>query len=142
MEQARTTALQGRIAEEAMAVISLTSSDADVTDYEQVIEITGRANGIPRAITEEYLRRIDAAREETFRVERGETVTDSVISGVVQINWPPRKIIETVELLFESSVQLEQREYRAALFNMARMLMGMHNLMDLLPDGPQAGTVS
>lgn len=62
MEQAKGIALQERLRNEALAMLALIECESCAAEYQQAIQLVGKACGIPHATTEEHLRMIDIAR--------------------------------------------------------------------------------
>lgn len=62
MEQAKGITLQERLRNEALAMLALMECEKCAEEYQQAILLVGKACGIPRATTDEYLRTIDTAR--------------------------------------------------------------------------------
>ena len=132
MDQARSTNLQKRLRNEAMALLGLAGCETCVAEYQEVIRLVGRACGVPHATTEEHLGLIEAAKDEMRRKSAGEVITESVIPEEVIPNWMPVDVHEAVMGLFEASLRLEQYEERCALHNMASELLETQSFEDWL----------
>lgn len=132
MDKARSSNLQMRLRNEAMAVLSLAGHEEWATEYEQAIRLVGKACGIPLSDTEEHLKLVDAARDEVRRKNAGESVSESVIPENLIPNWMPVDVHEAVMALFEASLHLEQHEERGALYSMANTLLETQSFEDWL----------
>ena len=132
MDRARSSNLQMRLQNEAMAVLSLAGHEEWGTEYEQAIRLVGKACGIPLSDTEEHLQLVDAARDEVRRKNAGETISESVIPENLISNWMPVDVHEAVMALFEASLHLEQHEERCALYSMANTLLETQSFEDWL----------
>ena len=123
MDKARSSNLQLRFQNEAMAVLSLAGHEGWGTEYQQAIRLVGKACGIPLNDTEEHLKLVDAARDEVRRKNDGEVISKSVFPENLAPNWMPMDVHEAVMALFEASLHLEQYEERSALYCMANTLL-------------------
>ena len=123
MDKARSSNLQMRLRNEAMAVLSLAGHEGWGTEYEQAIRLVGKASGIPLSDTEEHLKLIDAAKDEVRRKEAGEVISESLIPEEIIPNWMPVDVHEAVMALFEASLHLEQPEERRVLYSMANTIL-------------------
>lgn len=140
MDQARSINLQKRLRNEAMALLALAGCETCVTEYQEVIQLVGKACGVPHATTEEQLGLIEAAKDEVRRKNAGEVITESVIPEEIIPNWLPVDVHETVVALFEASLRLEQYEERCALYNMASELLETQSFEDWLVNIAGGGT--
>ena len=140
MDKARSSTLQKRLRNEAMAMLGLAGCEASVTEYQQAIRLVGKACGIPHTDTEEHLKLIDAAKDEMQRKTAGEVISGTVIPDDIIPNWMPVDVHETVMALFEVSVQLEQHEERCALYSMANVLLETQSFEDWLVNIAGGGT--
>lgn len=132
MEQAKGITLQERLRNEALAMLDLMECEKCAEEYQQAIRLVGKACGIPRATTDEYLRTIDTAKDEVRRKNAGEEIEQSVIPEEIIPNWMPMDIHETVMAIFEASLYLEQEEERCALYATANFLLEAQNYEDWL----------
>ena len=132
MEQAKGITLQERLRNEALAMLDLMECEKCAEEYQQAIRLVGKACGIPRATTDEYLRTIDTAKDEVRRKNAGEEIEQSVIPEEIIPNWMPMDINEPVMAIFEASLYLEQEEERCALYATANFLLEAQNYEDWL----------
>ena len=123
MNQTRSSNLQRRLKDEAMAMLGLAGHEAWLTEYQQAIRLVGKASGIPLSDTEEHLKLIDAAKDEVRRKEAGEVISESLIPEEIIPNWMPVDVHEAVMALFEASLHLEQPEERRVLYSMANTIL-------------------
>lgn len=123
MDKARSSNLQKKLRNEAMAMLGLTGHEAWLTEYQQAIQLVGKACGIPLSDTEEHLKLVDAAKDEVRRKTAGEVISESVIPENLTSNWMPVDVHEAVMALFEASLHLELPEERCALYSMANTLL-------------------
>jgi len=140
MNQTRSSNLQRRLKDEAMAMLGLAGHEAWLTEYQQAIRLVGKASGIPLSDTEEHLKLIDAAKDEVRRKNAGEFISESVIPENLIPNWMPVDVHETVMALFEASLHLELYEERCALYSMANALLETQSFEDWLVNIAGGGT--
>lgn len=139
MEQAKGITLQERLRNEALAMLALIECESCAAEYQQAIQLVGKACGIPHATTEEHLRMIDIAKDEVRRKTAGEKIEQSVIPQEVIPNWMPVDIHETVMAIFEASLDLEQKEERCALYITANVLLETQSFEDWIVNIARGG---
>lgn len=118
--------LQAAISKEAVALLTLLGTDAEVQRYKEAILLIQKAWEIPDADTQPWLDAID--RERTF-AEQGSTehvfpekelpILETGVATLDKIWW-----------LFEAAVRLPAYAERNNLFNLAVELSQIHNLPD------------
>lgn len=140
MDKARSSNLQKRLRNEALAILSLTGHEEWGTEYQQAIRLVGKASGIPLSDTEAHLKSVDAARDEVRRKNAGEVISESVIPENLIPNWMPVDVHEAVMALFEASLHLELHEECCALYSMANTLLETHCFEDWLVNIAGGGT--
>jgi len=140
MDKARSSNLQKRLRNEAMAILSLTGHEEWGTEYQQAIRLVGKACGIPLSDTEAHLKSVDAARDEMRRKNAGEVISESVIPENLIPNWMPVDVHEAVMALFEASLHLELHEERCALYSMANTILETQCFEDWLVNIAGGGT--
>lgn len=140
MDKARSSNLQKRLRNEAMAILSLTGHEEWGTEYQQAIRLVGKASGIPLSDTEAHIKSVDAARDEMRRKNAGEVISEPVIPENLIPNWMPVDVHEAVMALFEASLHLELHEERCALYSMANTLLETQCFEDWLVNIAGGGT--
>lgn len=140
MDKARSSNLQKRLRNEAMAILSLTGHEEWGTEYQQAIRLVGKASGIPLSDTEAHIKSVDAARDEMRRKNAGEVISEPVIPENLIPNWMPVDVHEAVMAFFEASLHLELHEERCALYSMANTLLETQCFEDWLVNIAGGGT--
>ena len=140
MNQTRSSNLQRRLRDEAMAMLGLAGHESWVAEYQQAIRLVGKASGIPLSDPEEHLKLIDTAKDEVRRKEAGEVISESVIPEEIIPNRMPVDVHEAVMALFEASLHLELPEERRALYSTANTLLETQCFEDWLVNIAGGGT--
>ena len=98
--------LQDKLVQEAAAMIALAGSETKVEEYEQAIKLVGKAWGSDQSEVDKWLNLIQQERT----------------AAAAAAN--------------ETAVQLNEKDDRCTLFNMAMTLMECQNLMDWVEKTP------
>ena len=130
MDQQRAKELQGKLVQEAAAMLTLVGSEAEVSEYEQVITLVGKAWELPEKDTLEQLALIQKERETMRRIEKGEPAEHIMPEQDILLNWSGLESIEVIEDLFETTTLLDTQAARCIMFRMAMTLIECQNLLD------------
>lgn len=136
MTQETSRALQEKIAQEAMAMLTLGGAESDVNDYEQTVRLIGKAWGLPDEAANHQLQLIGQEREAMQKIERGETALHPLPEKDILTNWSGLESLDVLEDMFETSIRLGSLDERQAIFKMAMTLMECQNFMDWIEKTP------
>ena len=129
--------LQYRITKEALAMLVIHGSAAETDDYERAIILTGAAWGLdPKSAAE----RLELRVRERAVVQNAtdlEAVQHVLPESSLPINASGMETLDTIWDLFETAVQLDDREQREALFRLASELAETQNLLDWILKTPE-----
>ena len=137
MDKERASELQRRISEEAIASLSINGNWIKTDDYERAIILTGAAWGLdPKSAAE----RLELIVRESAVVQNAtdlEAVQHVLPESSLPINASGMETLDTIWDLFETAVQLDDREQREALFRLASELAETQNLLDWILKTPE-----
>lgn len=122
--------LQDKLVQEAAAMIVLAGSETKVEEYEQAIKLVGKAWGSDQSAVDKWLDMIQQERTAVAAEANGMLAHHIMPERDLLLNWTGVECINVMEALFETSVQLSEKDERCALFNIAMTLMECQNLLD------------
>lgn len=122
--------LQDKLVQEAAAMIALAGSETKVEEYEQAIKLVGKAWGSDQSEVDKWLNLIQQERTAAAAAANGMPANHIMPERDLLLNWTGTECIDVMEALFETAVQLNEKDDRCTLFNMAMTLMECQNLMD------------
>ena len=118
--------LQAAISKEAVALLTLFGTDAEVQHYKEAIRLIQKAWEIPDAYTQPWVDAID--RERTFAEQNSpEHVFPEEELLILETE---EKTLDNIWRLFETAVRLPEYVERNTIFNLAVELSQIHNLPD------------
>ena len=120
--------LQDKLVQEAAAMI--------VEEYEQAIKLVGKAWGSDQSEVDKWLNLIQQERTAAAAAANGMPANHIMPERDLLLNWTGTECIDVMEALFETAVQLNEKDDRCTLFNMAMTLMECQNLMDWVEKTP------
>ena len=129
--------LQYRITKEALAMLVIHGSAAETKDYERAIILTGAAWGLDPKSAAERLELIVRERAVVQNATDLEAVQHVLPESSLPINASGMETLDTIWDLFETAVQLDDREQREALFRLASELAETQNLLDWILKTPE-----
>ena len=129
--------LQYRIAKEALAMLVIHGSAAETDDYERAIILTGAAWGLDPKSAAERLELIVRERAVVQNATDLEAVQHVLPESSLPINASGMETLDTIWDLFETAVQLDNREQREVLFRLASELAETQNLLDWILKTPE-----
>ena len=129
--------LQYRITKEALAMLVIHGSAAETKDYERAIILTGAAWGLDPKSAAERLELIVRERAVVQNATDLEAVQHVLPESSLPINASGMETLDTIWDLFETAVQLDDREQREALFRLASELAETQNLLDWIEQAPK-----
>lgn len=137
MDKERALELQRRISEEAIASLSINGNWIKTDDYERAIILTGAAWGLDPKSAAERLELIVRERAAVQNATDLEAVQHVLPESDLPINASGMETLDTIWDLFETAVQLDDREQREALFRLASELAETQNLLDWILKTPE-----
>ena len=137
MDKERASELQRRISEEAIASLSINGNWIKTDDYERAIILTGAAWGLDPKSAAERLELIVRERAVVQNATDLEAVQHVLPESSLPINASGMETLDTIWDLFETAVQLDDREQREALFRLASELAETQNLLDWILTTPE-----
>ena len=137
MDKERASELQRRISEEAIASLSINGNWIKTDDYERAIILTGAAWGLDPKSAAERLELIVRERAVVQNATDLDAVHQVLPESSLPINASGMETLDTIWDLFETAVQLDDREQREALFRLASELAETQNLLDWILKTPE-----
>lgn len=128
--------LQQRITKEALAMLVIHGSAVETDDYERAIILTGTAWGLDPKNAVEQLELIVREKEVVHNTAGPDAVQHVLPESDLPMNASGMETLDNIWDLFETAVQLEDREQREALFRLASELMETQNLLDWIEKTP------
>ena len=128
--------LQGKLVQEAAAMIALAGPETKVEEYEQAIKLVGKAWDSKQSEVDKWLDMIQQERTAAVSEANGIPANHIMPERNLLLNWTGIECIDVMKAIFESSVQLNEKDDRCALFNMAMTLIECQNLMDWVEKTP------
>lgn len=128
--------LQDKLVQKAAAMIALAGSETKVEEYEQAIKLVGKAWGSDQSEVDKWLNLIQQERTAAAAAANGMPANHIMPERDLLLNWTGTECIDVMEALFETAVQLNEKDDRCTLFNMAMTLMECQNLMDWVEKTP------
>ena len=135
----RAKELQVRITKEALALMVIhgesvsaaaSTEDISVARFEQAVTLIGKAWNLPAEATAESLSLIQKERDALRRIAGGEDVPHVLPEEELPMNATGMETLDNVWDLFETTVQMDSREQRTAMFKLASELAECQNLLD------------
>lgn len=118
--------LQAAISKEAIALLTLFGTDAEVQHYKEAIRLIQKAWEIPDADTQPWVDAID--RERTFAEQNSpEHVFPEEELPILETE---EKTLDNIWRLFKTAIRLPEYTERNTIFNLAVELSQIHNLPD------------
>ena len=136
MQHEQVEFLQDKLVQEAAAMIALAGSETQVEEYEQAIKLVGKAWDSDQSEVDKWLDMIQQERKAVAAEVSGMPANHIMPERDLLLNWTGAECIDVMEALLETSVQLNEKDDRCALFNMAMTLMECQNLMDWVEKTP------
>ena len=96
----------------------------------------GRAWSLPAEVTAENLSLIRREKDALRRIAAGESACHVLPKQELPMNATGMETLDNVWDLFETAAQLDSREQRMALFNLANELAECQNLLDWIEKTP------
>lgn len=137
MDKTQAQELQRRIAREALALMTIHGSGIDPADYEGAIILTGMAWGLDPKSAVEHLELIMREKAAVYGVSAPAMVQHVLPESELPMNASGTETLNNIWALFETIVQLEDREQRVALFRLATELAEVQNLLDWIEQTPE-----
>lgn len=137
MDKTRAQELQRRIAREALALMTIHGSRIDPADYEGAIILTGTAWGLDPKSAVEQLELIIREKAAVHSMSDPAMVQHVLPESELPMNASGTETLNNIWDLFETAVQLEDRELRVALFRLATELAEAQNLLDWIEQTPE-----
>lgn len=128
--------LQDKLVQEAAAMIVLAGPETKVEEYEQAIKLVGKAWDSEQSEVDKWLDMIQQERTAVVSEANGIPANHIMPERYLLLNWTGVECINMMKAIFETSVQLNEKDDRCALFNMAMTLMECQNLMDWVEKTP------
>ena len=113
--------LQAAISKEAIALLTLFGTDAEVQHYKEAIRLIQKAWEIPDADTQPWVDAID--RERTFAEQNSPEKELPILET-------EEKTLDNIWRLFKTAIRLPEYTERNTIFNLAVELSQIHNLPD------------
>ena len=141
----RAKGFQRQITKEALALMVLHGESAGISTgvdgdgaarYEEAVALIGKAWELPTEATAENLSLIQREKDILRRIASGESASHVLPEQELPMNATGMETLDNVWDLFETAVQLDSREQRAALFGLANELMESQNLLDWIEKTP------
>ena len=135
MTTERAQELQVRITKEALALMVIhgesvstapSEEDVSVAHFEEAVTLIGKAWNLPAGDTTESLDLIEREKDVLRRIAAGESASHVLPESELPMNATG---METLDL-FETAVQMDDREQRTAMFKLASELAECQNLLD------------
>ena len=139
MTTERAKEFQVRITKEALALmvihgesVSAAASEEDISvaHFEEAITLIGKTWGLPAEATVENLGLIQREKDILHRLVAGEDASHVLPEEALPMNASGMETLDNVWDLFETAVQMDSREQRAAMFRLASELAECQNLLD------------
>lgn len=137
MDKERASELQRRITREALALHVIHGSGIETADYERAIILTGTAWGLDPKCAAEQLELITREKDVLCGAIEPEETRHVLPESDLPMNASGMETLDNIWDLFETAVQLEDREQRAALFRLASELAETQNLLDWIEKTPE-----
>lgn len=136
MNKERALELQRRIAEEAIASLSI-NGNIKTDDYERAIILIGSAWGLDPKSAAAQLELIVREKAMVQNATDLDAVQHVLPESDLPMNASGMETLDNIWDLFETAVQLEDREQREALFRLASELAETQNLLDWIEKTPE-----
>ena len=136
MQHEQITFIQEKLVQEAAAMIALGGPETKAEEYEQAIKLVGKAWSSDQSEVDKWLNMIQQERTAAAAEASGMPANHIMPGQDLLLNWTGVECINVLEALFETSVHLNEKDDRSALFNMAMTLMECQNLMDWVEKTP------
>jgi hypothetical protein len=125
LEQAQE--LQMNVAKEAVALMVLFGSDAQVQGYEDSVVQIGKVWNIPQEQTEECTKLLQAEKE---AIELPEKRDDVLPESKLPINISGWEVMRRIWGLFETAIQMDSKRDREKMQALAVEIAEIHSLED------------
>lgn len=139
MTTERAKEFQAKITKEALALMVIhgesvsaapSEEDVSVAHFEEAVALIGKAWDLPTEDTAENLDLIQREKDVLRRIAAGEDVSHVLPESKLPMNASGIETLDNVWDLFETAVQMDSREQRAAMFRLASELAECQNLLD------------
>ena len=104
--------LQDKLVQEAAAMIALAGSETKVEEYEQAIKLVGKAWGSDQSEVDKWLNLIQQERTAAAAAANGMPANHIMPERDLLLNWTGTECIDVMEALFETAVQLNEKDDR------------------------------
>lgn len=125
----RAQELQMNIAKEAVALMVLFGSDAQVQGYEDAVVQIGKVWNIPQEQTAECTKLLQAEKE---AIESPEKKGDVLPESELPINISGWEVMRRIWGLFETAIQMDSKRDREKMQALAVEIAEIHSLEDWL----------
>lgn len=126
MDMERAREFQEKMVKETVSLLYLIGDEADISKWVHSISLIGTAWGIPAEDTERGMDVILGAHRQK----------DIYPEGELPINATGMETLDNIWDLFETAVNLDNRQERELLFQLATELAEYHNLLDWIDKTP------
>ena len=135
----RAKEFQVRITKEALALMVIhgesvstapSEEDVSVAHFEEAVTLIGKAWNLPAGDTTESLDLIEREKDVLRRIAAGESASHVLPESELPMNATGMETLDNVWDLFETAVQMDDREQRTAMFKLASELAECQNLLD------------
>lgn len=137
MNKERASELQQRITREALALLVIHGSAVETDDYERAIILTGSVWGLDPKDASKQLELILQEKAMVQNATDLDAVQHVLPESDLPMNASGMETLDNIWDLFETAVQLEDREQREALFRLASELAETQNLLDWIEKTPE-----
>lgn len=126
MTKENVTALQERIAREAIALMRECESEMDCTEYEEAVKLIGKAWGLPDGSAQQQIEQI--RREKSRYHETGEQSGDFLKETELPMNASASETLQNMRELLATSLRLESKADRTKMCELAMLLADTQNV--------------
>ena len=130
MTTERAIELQSNITKEAIAMLVIHGHAVETDSYEKAVRLIGKAWSLPAVDTEQCIAMLEQEKEVASTTPAPQTATHVLPESELPMNATGMQTLDNVWDLFETAVQLDNREERKQLFGMATELAECQNLLD------------
>lgn len=129
--------LQWRITKEALAMLVIHGSVVETDDYERAIILIGSAWGLALQNAVSHLELITREKDAVCGTAEPEETRHILPESELPMNASGMETLDNIWGLFETAIQLESRDHRKVLFQLASELMETQNLLDWIQKTPE-----
>lgn len=137
MDKERSLELQRRVTREALAMLVIHGEGIEVSNYERAVILIGTTWSLDPKSAVKQLELITREKAALLGAADPEKAQHVLPKNDRPMNASGMETLDDIWDLFETTVQLEDREQRAALFRLASELAESRNLLDWIEKTPE-----